>query len=126
MNYTEVCTKIVALSPSINDAFLIDSQARLLAFKIREDNDTLRVDESTFAERLEDLAFVANACKHHERFYDELEYIDINYKHRSSVIFPLGTDKILVICLKNREVNLHQLAIKISEVIHAKTQIIKE
>lgn len=122
MNYTEICGRILALSPSINDAFLIDSQARLLAFKIRE--DAKPIDENEFAERLEDLAFMASACKRHERFYDELEYIDINYKNRSTVVFLIGMDKILVICRKKKEIDIQDLALKVSEIIHAKTQIV--
>jgi len=125
MNYTEICAKILNLSPSINDVFIIDSQARLLAFKLRE-TGAIEIHEDEFAERLEDLAFIASACKHHERFYDELEYIDISYRDRGTVVFPLGNDKVLAICKKNREMDVRYLAIKVSEIIHAKTQIMED
>jgi|GEM_PF-5622191 len=125
MNYTEMCRRILELSPSINDAFLIDTQSRLLAFKVRDGNDLENIAEEQFAERLEDLAFIASACKHHERFYDELEYIEISYKNRSSAVFPVGSDKILVVCRKKKDMDIYQLAMKVSEIVHAKTQIIE-
>jgi predicted regulator of Ras-like GTPase activity (Roadblock/LC7/MglB family) len=125
MNYTEMCGRILNLSLSINDVFMIDTQSRLLAFKVRDEED-LDITEDQFAERLEDLAFIASACKHHERFYDELEYIEISYKNRSSAVFPIGSDKILVICRKKKDMDIHQLAMKVSEIVHAKTQIIED
>jgi hypothetical protein len=125
MNYTEICRRIVDLSSSINDAFLIDSQSRLLAFKVREERAKY-VDEGQFAERFEDLAFITNACKHYERDFDELEYVDISYKTRNTVVFSLGIDKILVICIQKGAMDVQSLAIKVSEIIHERTQIIED
>jgi len=125
MNYTEICGRILDLSPSINDAFLIDMQSQLLAFKVKEEYAKY-IDEGQFAERFEDLAFIIGACKHYERTFDELEYVDISYKTRKSVVFPIGTDRILVICLGKEEMDVQSLAVKVSEIIHERTQIIED
>lgn len=125
MNYRQICSKVMNLSSGINDVFLIDTQSRLLAFTAREDN-AVSFNEAKFAERLEDLSFIITASKHYEQAFDTLEYIEISYKTHNTVLFPLGNDKILVICVSELEMDLKHLAARVSELIHEKARIIED
>ena len=126
MNYKEICTRVMNVLPDISDVLLIDMQSRLLAYTVRDGKEATLIDEGVFAERLEDLAFIVSACKHYERSFEELEYIQISYKRRNSVLFPLGYDMILVICMGKEKIDAQYLAVKVSEAIHETTQIIKD
>jgi hypothetical protein len=42
------------------------------------------------------------------------------------VLFPLGHDKILIICMGKEKMDAQYLAAKVSEAIHETTQIIKD
>lgn len=123
-NYINICERILELYDGINDVLIVDSQARLIGYKLHQDYE--RMDENVFAERLEDLAFIGSVCKNYEHVFEELRYINITYKDRRTMIFPLGLDKFLVLCLLDNNADPQQLAGKISQVIHEKVSAVSE
>ena len=101
MDARGVCDRILACDNRIKDVYIVDSDAHLTAFK--GNGDMSAIGEARLAEIIEDFLFIVGSRKHHEDIFGILEYIHITHKNSETFLFPFEKDKVLCVCLKNKD-----------------------
>lgn len=97
MKHRSICEDIVSISKRVRYAFVVNEEARLVAFS---GNDAVPIGEEVLAQLMEDLLFAASSRKHYENMFGALQFVHMRHDHTDVLVLPFE-NKVLCICVED-------------------------
>jgi len=99
---------------NIKDVFLVSSEARLVAYS---GEGVPGMDETKFAELMEDLLFIVSSRRRYEDLFGTLQYLHIRHKSADTFLLPFERNKLLCICFGTTNVDDAEFVNKMQKVL---------
>jgi len=115
LEYRGLCQKILESVPNIRDVFIVNSEARLVAFSGAE--DAMQINEAQLAELMEDLLFMVSSRRHYENLFGTFQYMHIKHRRTDTFVLPFERDNLLCICLKADEHDDAEFIHKVEDIL---------